>query len=346
MAHSLTQPDDLVAWMGVVQAQDYPAAKWGIGLRLPDNQATDIEEAISKRKIVRTWALRGTLHILTAADIRWVLALVCRTVIARHTLYDRRYGLDDTTFEQSHALLANVLQGGKQLTRKELAAIFEQNKISTKGLRFTFLLYRAALEGVICFGPMRGKQQTFTLLDEWVPPFPVKDREDALAELSRRFFASHGPATIKDFAWWSGLTASDSREAVELIKGKLVTEKDGDLTYWRSLDQEQPEANESIPNVQLVPDFDEYLVGYTDRLALFHPRIDRKVDLSFGLLGPTILIDGRIAGTWKRTFEKKTVVINCQPYYPLNSSEREYVEAAANRFASFLRLPGVVKIEA
>jgi hypothetical protein len=341
-----SQPGELVTWFGAVQAQDYPASKWAIGLRLPGCSAADIEEAITRRSIVRTWALRGTLHIIAARDIRWILALVRPSVVPRHAPYDRRLGLDEKTFEHSRALLEKTLQGGKQLTRKELATLFEQNQISTQGLRMAFLLYRAALDGIICFGPLRGKQPTFTLLEEWMPPSPTKDREEALAELCRRFFSSHGPATVKDFAWWSGLAAADVKTAFGAVRGQLFSEQDGEQTFWWSQDLRQPIENEPAPDVQLVPDFDEYLVGYSDRQSFMHPKIEKKVDTSFGLLGPTILINGWIGGAWKRTFDKQSVVIVCQPFYALNPIEIEKVTAAANRFASFLGMPAIVKIDA
>ena len=342
LAHPFTQPSELAAWMGAVQAQNYPAAKWGISLRLPGFHKADIEQAIANKTIVRTWGLRGTLHIFAAADIRWVLDLIRPAVIPHYAPYFRRLELDEAIFARSQAVMVNALQGGKLLTRKEMAAVLEENQISTQNLRMNFLLYRAVLDGLICFGPLRGKQETFTLLEEWLPRFPEKSREEALAELARRYFSSHGPATVKDFAWWAGLTAADTKAAFELVKSQLRPENDNGNTYWRS--QDDPPGVALFPRVQLTPDFDEYLVGYADRQALLHPKINQKVDLSFGLLSATILIDGRIAGMWKHTFEKKSVVINCQPYYPLDPGESLEVVAAANRFAEFLGLPAVVKI--
>ncbi len=343
MAHRFSQPGQLVAWMGAVQAQDYPAAKWGISLRLPGTTEADIEKAITDRTIVRTWGLRGTLHILAAEDIRWVLALIRPSVIPRHTPYNRRLGLDEAVFAHSQALMAKALQGGKLLTRKELAAILDENKIPTHDLRMNFLLYRAALDGVICFGPLRGKQETITLLEEWLPPYPEKSRDESLAELAIRFFSSHGPATVKDFAWWSGLPAADVKAAFELVISKLDPIDENGNTYWQSLDN--PPATDLLSDVLLAPDYDEYLVGYVDRQALLHPKIETKVDMTFGLLNPAILIDGRIAGEWKRTFEKKAVVVTCQPYYAFVANESEKVQAAARRFGDFLGMPAIVKIK-
>jgi len=342
-AHRFTQPDQLVTWIGAVQAQDYPAAKWGISLRLPGTNGADIEKAIARRTIVRTWALRGTLHILAAQDLRWILALIRPSVIPRHGPYNRRLGLDDTIFAHSQAVMEKALQGGKLLTRKELAAVLEENKIPTQELRLNFLLYRAALDGVICFGPLRGKQETITLLEEWLPHYPEKSREESLAELAIRYFSSHGPATVKDFAWWSGLTATDGKAAFELVKNQLTSTDENGNTYWQGHDN--PPATDFSSAVFLAPDYDEYLVGYADRQALLHPKIQTKVDLTFGLLSPTILIDGLIAGDWKRTFDKRNVVITCRPYYALNANESEKVETAANRFADFLRMPAVLKIK-
>jgi hypothetical protein len=342
-AHPFTQPGQLVAWMGAVQAQNYPAAKWGISLRLPGTKEADIEKAITDRTIVRTWALRGTLHILAGADMRWVLALIRPSVIPHHAPYNRRLGLDEAVFTHSQAVMEKALQGGKLLTRKELAGVLEENKIPTQDLRMIFLLYRAALDGVICFGPLRGKQETITLLEEWLPRYPEKSREEALAELAIRFFASHGPATIKDFAWWSGLTAADVKAAFEQVKTQLTPFDENGTTYWRT--QEDAPAVDPISEVILAPDYDEYMVGYADRQALLHPKIETKVNMTYGLLNPAILIDGRIAGNWKRTFENRSVEITCQPYYAFDTDETEQVEAAARRFADFLNLPAVLAIK-
>jgi hypothetical protein len=343
MAQRFTQPGQLVSWMGAIQAQDYPAAKWGIGLRLPGTTEGDIEKVIAERSIVRTWALRGTLHLLAAADIRWVLALIRRSVIARHGPYNRRLGLDEAVFAHSRAVMEKALHGCKLLTRKELAAILEENKIPTHELRMNFLLYRAALDGVICFGPLRGKQETITLLEEWLPLYPEKSREEALAEMAIRFFVSHGPATVKDFAWWSGLPAVDVKTAFELVKSELTSTGENGNTYWQGRDN-PPAAGFSLGGA-LAPYYDEYLAGYADRQALLHPKIDTRVDMTFGLLNPTILIGGRIAGDWKRTFEKRNVVITCQPYYEFGEDEIEEVEGAARRFADFLGMLAVVKIK-
>jgi hypothetical protein len=343
MSHRFTQPGELVAWLGAVQAQDYPAAKWGISLRLPGTKEVDIEKAIADRTIVRTWGLRGTLHIFAAQDVGWVLALIRTAVIPRHAPYNRRLGLDETVFARSQAVMLKALQGGKLLTRKELAAILAENNIPTQELRMNFLLYRAALEGVICFGPLRGKQETITLLEEWLPHYPEKSREEALADLGIRFFSSHGPATIKDFTWWSGLPAADVKTAFDLAKDHLSPAGENRNSYWQSRDN--PPAAEMMTDALLAPDFDEYLVGYADRQALLHPKITTKVDMAFGLLSPAILIDGMIAGDWKRTFEKGNVAIACRPYYELDAIESEKVEAAARRFADFLGMPAVVKIK-
>ena len=342
-AHPFTQPGELAAWMGAVQAQNYPAAKWGISLRLPGTKEADIEKAIADRTIVRTWALRGTLHILAAADVRWMLALIRPGVMPHHAPYNRRLGQDEAVFAHSQAVLEKALQGGKLLTRKELAAVLEENKIPTHDLRMNFLLYRAALDGVICFGPLRGKQETITLLEEWLPHFAEKSRDESLAEMAIRYFASHGPATFKDFAWWSGLAAADAKAAFELVKTQLTPNEDNGTTCWQSRDAAA--AVGPISDVVLAPDFDEYLVGYADRQALLHPKIQIKVDMTAGLLNPAILIDGRIAGSWKRTFEKRNVVITCQPYYAFDSCETEQVETAAKRFADFLNFPGVIYIK-
>src|SRR6266852_6469726 len=213
---TLETPQALVEWLGAVQAQDFAAAKWALGLRLQGVTDDDIEQAFTDGAILRTHVMRPTWHFVSPADIRWLLALTAPRVHAASAYYSRRLELDEVAFRSTNAVLANALQGGKQLTRDELASALQQAGIITEGeQRVTHIMMRAELDGIICSGARRGKQFTYALLEERAPQARALERDEALAELTRRYFTSHGPATVQDFVWWSGLTTADARVGLE-----------------------------------------------------------------------------------------------------------------------------------
>ncbi len=305
------KPGDVVQWLGAVQAQDYAAAKWAVGLRLQGVTSDDIEQAFAAGAILRR---------VYAASAYWY----------------RRLELDDATCRCSNAVLANALQGGKQLTRPELVSVLQQAGIATDDLqRFTYLMMRAELDGIVCSGARRGKQFTYALLDERAPQARTLDRDEALAELSRRYFTSHGPATLKDYIWWSGLTAADASSGLEMVKSKLIHEAVDGQTYWFST--ATPPAKDLSSTVYLLPNFDEYIVGYTDRSAVFDASHTKKLDPRGNILfNYTIVMDGRVVGTWKRTLKKDAVIITPSLFTPLNTAETRAFAVSANRYGAFL----------
>ncbi len=326
------KPGDVVQWLGAVQAQDYLGSLWALGLRMRNVVEADIEQAIADGIIVRTHPMRGTWHFVAAADIRWLLALMAPGGIASMTTWYRRLELDETTFARSNALFTKTLQGGKQLTRQELAAALAQEGISTVDLRLTFLLQRAEIEGIIASGTRRGKQFTFALLDELVPVSRMLERDEALAELAHRYFTSHGPATLQDFAWWSGLTAADARASLEMVQSQFVKETIDNRIYWRS--PSTPPAQVAAPTAYLLPPFDEYTVAYKDRSAVLDPLYAQQA--GNGIFGPTIVVDGQVVGTWKRTFQKDAVVITQNLFTSLSEAQNQAVAAAAERYSRFV----------
>jgi Winged helix DNA-binding domain len=323
---------DMVGWFGAVQAQDYLGALWAVGLRMRNAVEADIEQAIADGVIVRTHPMRGTWHFVAAADIRWLLTLMAPGRIASMATWYRRLELDEATFAKSNALFAQTLEGGKQLTRRELAATLGRAGISTAGLRLTFLLHRAEIEGVIASGARRGKQFTVALLNDLVPLSRTLERDEALAELAHRYFTSHGPATLQDFAWWSGLTAADARAGLETVKSQFVKETIDDRVYW--LSPSTPTTKVVSPTAYLLPPFDEYTVAYKDRSAILdrvHAQQARN-----SILGPTIAVDGQIVGTWKRTFNKDAVVITQDLFTSLSEAENQAIAAAIERYSRFV----------
>jgi winged helix DNA-binding protein len=331
----------VVSWLGALQAQDYAGAKWSIGLRLPDATDADIEQAIAAKTIIRTWPMRGTLHFVAPEDVRWMLALLTPRIIAQRAGRYRQLELDDAIFARSKELFAKALQGGKQLTRDEMHQLLERANISTGGQRGNHILGRSAQDGLICFGAPSGKQQTFTLLDEWVPLTKSLERDEALAELVKRYFTSHGPATLPDFVWWSGLTVTDAKAGLEMVKSQLIQETVNGQTYWMSPDR--PVIVDNSATTYLLPGFDEYMLGYTDRTAALEAIHSQKITPgNNGMFSPTIVIDGKVVGTWKRTFKKGTVVVGPSPFTSLSEAENRTLAVAAERYGKFVGMPVVL----
>lgn len=332
-----TTPAEAVQWLGAMQAQDYPGALWSVGLRMQGVTVAEVERAITERAIIRTWPMRGTLHFVAPADVRWMLKLLTPRVIANSARRHAQLGLDETTNAASQALFARALEGGKQLTRTAMLAVLEEGGIATTGQRGYYLLTWAAQVGLICFGPMQGKEQTFVLLDEWVPAGKELSRGEALVELAVRYFTGHGPATVKDFAWWTGLTMGDARASVAAAGDQLAQTSINGQSYWiASAAPDQPGGDDSL---YLLPGFDEYLLGYGDRSAVLDPQYaNRIVPGGNGVFYPTIVSNGQVVGTWKRTFKKGAVVITASPFTNLTPAEKERFAAAAQRYANYLGL--------
>jgi hypothetical protein len=253
----------------------------------------------------------------------------------------RQFELDDAIFAQTNGVLVKALQGGNQLTRPELATALEQAGIHTENLlRVGHIIMRAELDGVICSGARRGKQFTYALLDERAPQAVRLERDEALAELVKRYFISHGPATAQDFAWWSGLTMTDTKAGIEMVKSKLNHEVIGGETYWFGGSVKPASANDST--AYLLPNWDEITVGYTERSraliydAPIKPDPDPRSD---SLLNNVIVINGRIVGMWKRTFKRGAAIIDITPFIPLTDAENQAVASTAQRFGEFLDMP-------
>lgn len=329
-------PPEVVAAFGAIQAQEYAHAKWALGLRSPGASESSIEQLIAGGAIVRTHPMRMTHHFVAPADIRWLLALLAPQMIRRAAPRWRELGLDDKTVGKSNAVIARALEGGKQLDRTELGAALKRAKISTEGQRLPHLLARAELAALVCSGARRGKQFTFALLDERVPATKPLTREASLAELARRYFTTRGPATLRDFMWWSGLPAADAKEAVALADTKLVVERVDGTAYVRGV---AAPPTRVTARAYLLPMYDEYAVAYRDRSALGSAPAKAT---SFGettLLTSIIVVAGEVVGTWSRTITPKNVAIRLSPWRKLAPRERQLVDAAAEQYAAFLGLP-------
>ncbi len=334
-------PIDAVAFFGAVQAQDFLPAMWALGMRTEGATEPRVEQAINDRQIVRTWPFRGTIHFVTPADIRWMLQLSAPRAF-RDNARLRELGLDESAFAQSRRAIENVLGNGLPLSRQSLLRALDDAGVSTAGQRGYHILMRHSLEGLICVGPREGKQQTFVLLDAWLPPGRVLSRDEALAELARRYFTSHGPATAKDFIWWCGLAAAEARAGLEMVKSQLAQEAIDGEVYWFDSAAVIMEITPS-PLAHLLPFVDEYMVAYKDRDAISLPEYNALVDSGNIIFHQPILIDGRVAGTWTRKLKKDAVVITTNLLRLLTTAEKDALAAAAERFGSYLGLAAVLE---
>ncbi len=333
----LDRPEDVVSWLGAVQAQDYAGAKWAIGQRLAGCVDADIEQAYITGRILRTHVMRPTWHFVAPEDIRWTQELTSPRVRALMSYYDRKLELDEATFSRSSGVLGKVLCGGTHLTRTELSLAFANAGIETSGQRLGQLVMRAELDGLICSGPMRGKQHTYALLEERAPRGRRLRRDEALAELALRYFRSHGPALPQDFAWWSGLTVADAKAGIEMAKHELVYEPINGRTYWFSA--KAPKARMSRLALHLLPNYDELLVAYRDHDPSLDPRLpsDRSL-LTKVLYRHVIAANGLVVGGWRTSVVKGAVTIEARPLVPLSDIETKALYAAAERYGRFVRM--------
>ncbi len=327
---------EVVAWLGAMQGQDYAGTKWAFGLRLPGSSHADIEQAIADKLIMRTWAVRGTLHYVAPADIHWLVGLIAPRQISGNARRYKELELDEPTLLRGRDLIVEALQGGKHLTRDEIFTMLQANGISTSGQRGFYLLQRPGLERLIYQGAMRRNVTTFLALDEG----KTLPKDEAIAQLARRYFTSHGPATLADFVGWSGLLISEVRAGLESIKSELVEDVIDGQSYWLSPETHQkPERS-----LYLLPGFDEYVLGYKDRSAVLEAIFaDAICPGGNGMFMSTIVSEGHIVGTWKRTLKKKIVEITLQPFKPLSLDEMDVLTENAERYGEFLGLTAVLQ---
>lgn len=338
-----TDSQEVVTWMGAIQAQEYAMAKWAIGLRLPLLKDADIEKAFNDGDILRTHLLRPTWHFVSPADIRWMLQLTAPRVHAVNAFMYRKLELDHTFFKRSTNILIKALQGGKQLMRALLKSALEKENIFADGPRLGYILMYAELEGIICSGAKQGNQFTYALLEERVPEYKIMNRKEALAELTLRYFTSRGPATVQDFVYWSGLTTKDAKEGLEMVGSDFIKEviKGQDHFFVPTLITTKNKAQTTF----LMPDYDEYGMSYKNRSALFNSnniRIeDRDGNISYNRM---LILEGCIIGSWKRTIKKNRVIVEINATIKLSKAAYQDIVSATHRFATFLGMPAEIII--
>jgi hypothetical protein len=325
--------------MLALQAQDYPGVLWSIGQRVPGATLESVERALAAGDIVRSWPMRGTLHVVAPEDLGWMLAITRRRTATTMSRRQAQLELSPRDLATAAEVARSALHGGRILRRPDLLAAFEAAGISTAGQRGYHLLLHLAVHAVIVFGPVDGKQQTFVLFDEWIRESRALEGEDALAEFARGYFRGHGPATDRDFAWWASLPLGEARTGVAAagLTSRLV----GGETYY--LDPEV-EAASSSDAVLALPGFDEFVLGYQDRSVVLPDAFaEQVIPGNNGLFRPTIVVDGQVVGTWSRTERATAIDIELNVFSSLDARTRELVEREFARFAAFVGKPVVVR---
>ena len=330
-------PAEAVGFLGAMQSQEFAEAKWSISERTGGLTDAEVQEAFDRGEILRTHVLRPTWHFVTPADIRWMLRLTAPRVHAGNRSRYRDLGLDSEVLARSHELMAQVLGDGDPRTRRELGEALARAGLDTDGQRLAHTVMHAELEQLIVSGPRRGRQHTYLLFDDRVPPAVDRAPDDPLAELASRFFTSHGPATVRDFCWWSGLKVADARAGVEAAGDRLaVAHEDAAPWFAAPVARSQGETGGAF----LIPMYDELGVGYRDLRMVMPEQPPRD-----GLMSRPIVIAGATVGSWKRTLSTRAVVVQATLFKELSKSETKKLVAVVERFGSFLQLPATLETE-
>ncbi|MEH0845609.1 winged helix DNA-binding domain-containing protein [Micromonospora sp. CPCC 205711] len=340
--HPVARPEGVagvVEWFGAMQAQDAASGLWSLGVRLPGRTQVDVRAALERREALRTWPMRGTVHLVPSRDAHWMLALTGVRALAGVAARRAALGLTEVEADRAADVLGAALAGGGRLTRAECLAALTAAGIETTGQRGYHLLWYASQRGVTCIAPHVGTEQTFARLDEWVPDPHRPERDEALAILARRYFRSHGPTTRQDFAGWTGLTAADAKRAIAIAGDDLaVVRVDGVEALLDPALLDAPRA--ALDDVLTLPGFDEYLLGYKDRTLMLDPAHRQAVvPGNNGVFRSTVVRGGRVVATWTRTIGRARAVATVQPLVDFDAALRSRVTAALDGYAQFLGMP-------
>ena len=333
---------EAVRWMTASQAQNLQEALWAVGLRVPGAGLTDVRAALDSGSVVRSWPMRGTLHLVAPEDLRWMLGLTAdrltRSIAGRH----RELDITWADIEKCRDVALERLAGGGSLSRAELFGVFEAAGQPTTGQRGIHILGTLCRHGWLVQGPLAGNQQLLVAFDEWIPVSRTLERQEGIAEFALRYFRSHGPATLRDFAWWTQIPLTDVRPAFKEISGQLVELEFDDTSYWMS-----PETasmlDDGVPgqrSVLLLPGFDEFLLGYQDRSLVLAPgHANKIVPGGNGVFRKTLVAGGEVVGTWAGPGKGRSAAVVPELFdaaKPLGAGARSAFTKAAKEYLAFL----------
>lgn len=327
---AISSGSEMVSWFGAIQGQEYAFSKWSLGLRIPALKDTDVETELNNGTILRTHSMRATWHFVNAADIRWILQLTAPRIDSVNVSMYRRLELDKFVFNKSNEILETILDK-QQLTRQEISDALNRNKIAASGMRLIYILMKAEIDGIICSGARSGKHFTYALLSDRAPNARARDKDEALAMLTRKYFRSRGPATIYDYATWSGLTISSCRRGTDLIRNELELIQLNAREYYHI---DTGESNESAERPYLLPPYDEFVMGYKDRSAMFS-LLDENKNRNGIFFNNMILYKGQVIGTWRRSAIKNRMELEIILFTKVSRNVRLKLKSEAKRFADF-----------
>jgi hypothetical protein len=324
----------ITRWMGAVQAQDFPMSKWAMGVRLPGSTDKTVESAIHCGEIIRTHVLRPTWHFVAAEDVYWMLQLSAPQIKTAARTRDKELGLSEAVFTKSNIIIEKALRDGNHLTRETLVALLAAEGFKNENNRVSHLLMRAEIEGIIGSGSLKAGKQTYALLAERVPETKAMKRDEAAESLAIRYFKSHGPATLKDFVWWSGLPVKECRYALEAVKNMLVSATIDSDIYWFQKPATLPVLEKN--NVFLLPAFDEFIISYKNRAAALPFENHIKTISNNGIFRPMIVHNGHIIGIWKRIIKNDKINLDTEYFGSPDKATKSKVKEAFERYVQFL----------
>lgn len=323
---------NVVERMGALQAQDYAMMKWAVGSRVPGSTEADVENALNAGELLRTHVLRPTWHVVSPKDIRWMLALTAQRIRNKMKPRDKQLGLTDEIINRSKTLLVKALEAGEHLTKEDIDALWNRASIPTTEYRDAHLLMHAELDGLVCSGKTIGNSRSYALMEERAPIREQWSKEEALYKLAKAYFQCRWPATLQDFAWWSGLAMGDVRLAVSLIQPEFRVETIGEQVFL--LADKSVERPKSVDSIHLLPAFDEFIIAYRERSATLLPTQFQKVVTTNGFFRPAVLHEGKVVGTWKRIGKKEQVDVECS-FFQLNGEIPSKLSFAIEAYKRF-----------
>jgi hypothetical protein len=347
-----TSPAHVLAAVCGVQAQDLPAGLLSMRARSTGLSAAGIEQARQEeRTIAWTWCLRGTLHLVSAEDANWLVPLLGPSFIAGDRRRFQQLGWDELKATSGLRLVSEALQKDGALTRAEIVHLLKENNLPSEGQAPVHLLYRAALEGLLCAGPNRGKEPTYVLWESWLGKLQPRPPEEALANLARRYLQAYAPAGPEDLASWSGLKLGEARQAWRLIAEQLVQVRAAGKPAWLLKSQQSwledvpAEGDKKAEQVRLLPRFDTYLLGYANRDLAVDPAYARRIHPGGGILNAALLVNGQARGTWKIQRRRGRLEVQVEPFEPLAAALLPLVEAEVSDVGRFLGVEAALVIK-
>lgn len=327
---------ETIRWMGAVQAQDYESGLWAIGVRMQEGTRLEVMDAVTRREILRTWSMRGTWHFVPAEDAAWMHRLMASRIMPAVRNYSDKFGFDEKVIGCARKIIIKALSGGKSVVRPALVNCLSDAGIATREQGGNHLLRHFGNEGLICNGVPEGKEQTFVLMDEWVPKPRDIDDDEALALIILRYFSSHGPATISDFTWWTGLNQAHAKRGIEANGKKLTRVNCDGIDYYHSPQVEPLKLEE----LTLLPAFDEHLLGYRERVHVLNAEHAKCIcPGGNGVFKPTIVEKGRVTGVWKRAETPRKAQVELLPFTKLAARLKKPLDQAAERYTQYLGKP-------